>query len=190
MTNKAIEMKEKEFNEVFLAKCEEIDKKIENIWNEIISDEKRDNIYRESNDYEVKLNEMWLNVYKTYDEDSIALFDFTNTENDDFVNCLNVSNEEPYIRYFAANVADIEISNEDMLDPIKDSEYEFGVEVTAKEIVNRKMNFLKTKLQFLEFSKKHGKEIFDKYYNLIEDKINDNIAYIDEAIEEINNIVI
>lgn len=32
MTNKTIETKEKEFNEVFLAKCEEIDKKIENIF--------------------------------------------------------------------------------------------------------------------------------------------------------------
>ncbi len=190
MTNKTIEIKENQFNQVFLAKCEEIDKKIENIWNEIITDEKKDNIYNESNDYEVNIDKMWLNVYKTYEENSNALFDFTNTENDKYVNCLNVSNKNPYIRYFTANVADIEISNEDMLDPITDSEYEFGVNVTLKEVIDRKIEFLQVKAEFLKYSKEYGKTIFDKYYKLIEDKINNNINYIEKSIDDINNMII
>lgn len=191
MANKTIELKEKEFDKIFLQKCEEIDKKIEDIWNKIITDEKRDNICSEPNDYQVKLDEVWVNVFKMYDDDeSDAIFKFTDRKNDDFINSIQVSKEEPHIKYYLAKMADVEITNDDMLDPITDSEYEFGINISSKELINRKMNFFRTKAKFLEFSKEKGEEIFNKYYKLIEDKTNDNIKYIDEVIDEMNDIII
>ena len=133
---------------------------------------------------------MRLNVYNKCDWSPNTLFDFTDIKNDDLVNCVSIFDQKPYIRCFVANVADIEITNEDVLDPITDSEYEFGVEISNKEIIDRKMKFFRTKANFLKFSKEYGKTIFDKYYKLVEDKTNDNVNYIDKAIDEINDIII
>lgn len=190
MTNKTIEIKENQFNEVFLAKCKEIDKKIETIWNEIISEEKRNNIYKESNDYQIQLDEIGLNVFIIHDENSDTIFKFIDTKNDDYINTIKISNEKPYIQYYFTKIADVKVTNIDILDPITDSEYEFGVNVSLKEIIDRKMEFLQVKAEFLKYSTEYGKTIFDKYYKLIEDKINNNINYIEKSIDDINNMII
>lgn len=190
MKEKDVETKIKEFDKVFLEKCEEVDNKILEIWNEIISEDKKEIIYKIGDEYEVRLDKVWLNALKMYYADSDGVLQFINIDNQENLHFIQISDDENshFLQYYISMSGRDETSNEDMLDPITDSEYEFGIDVTTEEIINRKMAFLQAKVIFLEYSKKHGKEIFDKYYELVDEKMNRQVKYIENAMNDVKNI--
>lgn len=79
-------------------------------------------------------------------------------------------------------------NNKDMLEPITDREWEEDIEFKVVDLIERQLNYIKEKRNFFIFSEKYGKEIFNKYYSHITNKINMDVEYIDKAIEMIERI--
>lgn len=175
-----LEEKKEEFDKVFIKKAEELDKRIENLWSKIISEEKIFNIFKDRENFEDTLNDFKINKFDNGEDE--VIFQFIKGNYFDFMHFLNLK-KDGTINYSLLESYLDKDNNKDMLNPITDREWEEDMDFTEKELVERQLNYIKEKRNFFIFSEKYGKEIFNRYYSHITNKINMDIEYIDKAIE-------
>lgn len=176
-----LEEKKDEFNKVFIKKAEELDERIEDLWSKIISEEKLVNIFEDKEDFEDILDNVRIKKFDNGCGDEI-IFQFTKDDYYNYMHFLKLK-EDGKIDYSLSDFISDKDNNNDMLEPITDREWEEGMDFTEKELVERQLNYIKEKKNFFIFSEKYGKEIFNKYYSHITNKINMDIEYIDKAIK-------
>lgn len=177
-----IKEKKKEFDEVFIKKAEELDKKIEKLWSKIISEEKLINIFEDREDFVDTLGDMKLNKFDNGDGYEVV-FKFTQGLDFDYIHLISLENNGK-VKYTLLDSYLDKDKNEDMLNPVTDREWEEDMDFSVRELVKRQLDYVREKREFLIFTKTHGQEIFDKYYSHIMNRINRNVEYIDNMIEE------
>lgn len=181
-------LKEKrdEFDKVFIKKAEELDKRIENLWSKIISEEKLINIFEDKEDFEDTLDDVRIKKFDNGYRDEI-IFQFTKGDDYNYMHFLKLK-EDGKIDYNLSDFISDKDNNNDMLDPRTDREWEEDIEFKVVDLVQRQMNYIKEKKDFLTFSEKQGEEIFNKYYSHLESKINKEMKEIDNMIKEIEKM--